>query len=188
MTYYSFIHFNICFSHNWGRSMFFHVGENVATLYMYHPVQTTLFLKGWSDPGGIDPKITFQCVLYLWALKLCYPTTLFLLRWKWFIYELWFIWLLVRGCPMSIYYVITDGGGVWPNDYRLHIVADQTAAFHTIFYLYIKQDQIELERSASFQCSMFNVHVQCSVYCLLERLRELRVWKRNRISLESEKE
>ena len=41
-------------------------------------------------------------------------------------------------------------------------------------------DQIVLERSARWSCSMFCV--------LWERLRELRVWIRKRISLESEKE
>ena len=30
-----------------------------------------------------------------------------------------------------------------------------------------KQDQIELERSASFQCSMFNVQCSCSMFCVL---------------------
>ena len=31
----------------------------------------------------------------------------------------------------------------------------------------MKQDQIELERSASFQCSMFNVQCSCSMFCVL---------------------
>ena len=30
-----------------------------------------------------------------------------------------------------------------------------------------KQDRIELERSASFQCSMFNVQWSCSMFCVL---------------------
>ena len=35
----------------------------------------------------------------------------------------------------------------------------------TMLQIVKKQDQIELERSASFQCSMFMFNVLCTVYC-----------------------